>query len=84
LIDLVLSGCALGRPLTITPGVPAERVAALRAAFDQTVKDPEFLAEAKGLHFDVDPVSGLDMAKTVARILAVPPDVARRARHLLE
>ncbi len=84
LLELVLSGCALGRPLTITPGVPAERVAALRAAFDETMKDPEFLAEAKSLHFDVDPIRGVDMVKTVERILNVPPEVARRARHLLE
>jgi len=84
LIDLVLSGCLLGRPLTITPGVPAERVAALRAAFDQTMKDPEFLAEAGSLHFDVDPIRGVDMQKTVERTLAVSPAIAQRARHLLE
>jgi tripartite-type tricarboxylate transporter receptor subunit TctC len=84
LIDLVLSGCALGRPLTITPGVPAERVAALRAAFDQTVKDPQFLAEAKALHFDVDPIHGVDMQTTVDKILDVTPDIARRAKLLLE
>ena len=84
LIDLVLSGCALGRPLTITPGVPADRVAALRAAFDATMKDPEFLAEAKGLRFDVDPIEGADMAKTVERILATRPAIEQRAKHLLE
>jgi len=84
LIDLILSGCALGRPLTITPGVPEDRVAALRAAFDETVKDPEFLAEAKSLHFDVDPIHGVDMQKTIDRILDVTPDVARRAKELLQ
>jgi tripartite-type tricarboxylate transporter receptor subunit TctC len=84
LSDLVLSGCALGRPLTITPGVPAERVAALRAAFDATVKDAEFLAEAKSLNFDVDPLHGVDMQRTIDRILATPDDVKRRAKHLLQ
>ncbi len=84
LIELVLSGCALGRPLAVTPDTPPERVAALRAAFDATVKDPEFLAEAKTLNLDVDPVRGVDMQKTVAHILDTPPDVARRAKHLLE
>jgi len=84
LLDLVLSGCALGRPLTITPGVPVERVAALRAAFDRTVKDADFLAEAKSLRFDVDPVHGVDMQKTVERTLAVSPEIARRAKQLLE
>ena len=84
LIEFVLSGCALGRPLATTPDVPADRVAALRAAFDRTVKDPEFLAEAKSLNFDVDPLRGLDMQNTVAHILATPADVVRRAKHLLE
>ncbi len=84
LIELVLSGGALGRPLATTPDVPPERVAALRAAFDETVKDPEFLAEAKALNFDVDPIHGVDMQTTVERILAAPPDVTRRAKHLLE
>jgi len=84
LIDLVLSGGALGRPLATTPDVPPERVAALRAAFDETMKDREFLAEAKTLNFDVDPIRGIDMQTTVERILTAPPDVARRAKHLLE
>jgi len=84
LIDLVLSGGALGRPLATTPDVPPERVAALRAAFDEAVKDPEFLAEAKTLNFDVNPIRGVDMQTTVERILTAPPDVARRAKHLLE
>ena len=84
LIELVLSGGALGRPLATTPDVPPERVAALRAAFDETVKDPEFLAEARTLNFDVDPIRGVDMQITVERILAAPPDVTRRAKHLLE
>jgi tripartite-type tricarboxylate transporter receptor subunit TctC len=84
LIDLVLSGGALGRPLATTPEVPLERVAALRAAFDETMKDREFLAEAKALNFDVDPIHGVAMQTTVEGILAAPPEVTRRARHLLE
>jgi len=84
LIEFVLSGTALGRPLATTPDVPPERVAALRAAFDATVKDPDFLAEAKSLRLDVDPIHGVDMQQTVAHILDTPPDVVRRAKHLLE
>ena len=84
LIDLIFSGCALSRPLAITPDVPAERVAALRAAFDATMTDPEFLADAKAANLDVDPIHGADMQKTIDHVLAVPPDLARRAKHLLE
>ncbi len=84
MVDLVFSGCALGRPLAITPGVPADRVAALRAAFDQAVKDPEFLADAKAANFDVDPIHGVDMQNTISRILDVPPALAAKAKHLLD
>jgi tripartite-type tricarboxylate transporter receptor subunit TctC len=84
LIELVVSGTQLGRPLAITPGVPAERVAALRAAFDATMQDSEFLAEAKALNFDVEPVRGEDMQNIIAKIMATPKDIAAKAKHLLE
>jgi tripartite-type tricarboxylate transporter receptor subunit TctC len=84
IVDLVFSGSPLGRPLAITPGVPPDRVAALRAAFDQAVKDPEFLADAKTANFDVDPVHGVDQQKIVGHILDVPPDLAAKAKHLLD
>jgi tripartite-type tricarboxylate transporter receptor subunit TctC len=83
-IELVVSGTQLGRPLFITPGVPEERVRALRAAFDATMKDPEFLAEAASLNFDVAPVSGEALQRIVEKVLATPKDLAARARHLLE
>jgi tripartite-type tricarboxylate transporter receptor subunit TctC len=84
LIELVVSGTQLGRPLAITPGVPAERVAALRAAFNAAMKDPEFLAEAKAMNFDVAPVEGVALQKIVEAVLATPKEIAGRARHLLE
>jgi tripartite-type tricarboxylate transporter receptor subunit TctC len=83
-IELVVSGTRLGRPLFITPGVPQERVRALRAAFDATMKDPEFLAEAAALNFEVAPVGGEALQKIVGEVLATPQDLAARARHLLE
>jgi tripartite-type tricarboxylate transporter receptor subunit TctC len=83
-IELVVSGTRLGRPLFITPDVPEERVKALRAAFDATMKDPEFLAEAASLNFEVAPVGGEALQKIVAEVLATPKDLAARARHLLE
>jgi tripartite-type tricarboxylate transporter receptor subunit TctC len=84
LVELVMSGTQLGRPLAITPGVPEERVKALRAAFDATMKDPEFLAEAAKLNFEVAPVGGEAMQKIVEKVLATPKPVAARARGLLE
>lgn len=84
MIELVVSGTQLGRPLFITPGVPEERVKALRAAFDATMKDPEFLAEAAALNYEVAPVDGEALQKIVEKVLATPKDLAARARHLLQ
>ena len=52
--------------------MPAERVAALRKAFDAMVRDPAFLEEARKENFDIDPVSGEAMQKLVAEIVAMP------------
>ena len=84
LIELVVSGTQLGRPLATTPGVPDERVKALRAAFDATMKDPEFLAEAAKLNFEVAPVGGEAMQRIVEKVLSTPQPLAARAKHLLE
>ena len=83
LIELVVSGTQFGRPFA-TNEAPADRVAALRAAFAATMKDPEFLAEAKSLGFEVDPVLGDRMQKVVEKVLATPKDVAVKAKGLLE
>ena len=83
LIELAVSGTQFGRPFA-TNAAPADRVVALRAAFDATMKDPEFLAEAKQLGFEVDPVSGVKMQQTVEKVLATPKAVAARAKGLLE
>jgi tripartite-type tricarboxylate transporter receptor subunit TctC len=84
LTELVVSGTQLGRPFAITPGVPEERVAALRAAFDATMRDPEFRAEAAAMNFEVMPVPGVALQKIVDTVLATPKEIAARARHLLE
>jgi hypothetical protein len=83
LIELVVSGTQLGRPLA-TNAAPADRVAALRAAYAATMKDPEFLAEAKKLNFDVDPVVGEKMQAIIEKILSTPKPIAARAKGLLE
>jgi tripartite-type tricarboxylate transporter receptor subunit TctC len=83
LIELVVSGTQLGRPLA-TNAAPADRVAALRAAYAATIKDAEFLAEAKQLGFEIDPVLGERMQAIVEKVLATPKAIAARAKDLLE
>jgi tripartite-type tricarboxylate transporter receptor subunit TctC len=84
LVDLIMSGAALGRPMATTPGVPEPRLAALRKAFLAAMKDPDFVKETAALNIDVEPVSGEAMQKIVAHVLATPKAVAERAKPLLE
>jgi tripartite-type tricarboxylate transporter receptor subunit TctC len=84
IIELIVSGTELGRPLAFAGGVPADRVAAVRKAFEETMKDSAFLAEAEKLKIEVDPVSGEHMQKVVADVLATPKHLAARARAIIE
>jgi tripartite-type tricarboxylate transporter receptor subunit TctC len=84
LVDLIMSGAALGRPMATTPEVPEPRLRALRAAFLAVMKDPDFVAETEKLNIDVDPVDGEAMQKIVAKVLASPKAVAERAKPLLD
>jgi tripartite-type tricarboxylate transporter receptor subunit TctC len=83
-VELLVSGTRLGRPLATTPGAPEERVKALREAFDAVMKDPEFLKEAAASNIEVDPVRGVDMQEFVKKVLATPKNLAARARELIE
>jgi hypothetical protein len=83
LIELVVSGTQLGRPMA-TNAAPADRVTALRAAFSATMKDREFVAEATQLGFEIDPIHGEKMQKIVEKVLATPKGVATRAKGLME
>jgi hypothetical protein len=80
---VILASEAFGRPLVAGPGTPADRVEILRRAFDQTLKDPELLAEAKKQRMDVDPTNGPELEKLAQEILQQPPEVLARAKKLL-
>jgi tripartite-type tricarboxylate transporter receptor subunit TctC len=66
---------SVARPLAAPPGVPDERVELLRRAFDATMQDAEFLAEARVLRSEVDPMTGAATQSAVAGILATPKPV---------
>ncbi|MCY4486296.1 MAG: hypothetical protein OXF11_04180 [Deltaproteobacteria bacterium] len=63
-----------GRPYTMPPGVPADRVALVRNAFDATMKDPKFLAEAKKLKRPVNPTKGVDLQRMWKESIAASPE----------
>jgi tripartite-type tricarboxylate transporter receptor subunit TctC len=74
---------ALGRPLLMPPGVVAERVAALRAAFAATMADPDFLAEGERVGLGLNaPRSGEQIQEVVERAYQSPPRVIDRLRQL--
>ncbi len=72
-----------GRPYFLPPGVPAERVQALRRAFDATMKDEAFMEEASKIGFAVDPLTGEQVQASVEALAGTPPDVLARVRATL-
>ena len=70
---------AIGRPFAAPPGIPADRKAALIKAFDQTMKDPDLLAEAAKEKIDIAPMSGHEVDELLGRLYAIPPDVIAKA-----
>jgi tripartite-type tricarboxylate transporter receptor subunit TctC len=77
---LYASGSAIGRSVLAPPGVPAERVSALRAAFAAMVRDPEFVADLQRLNVELEPLPGEQVAQLVTRTLSVPAAVRERAK----
>jgi hypothetical protein len=71
------------RPIVAPPGVPAERVAALRAAFAALARDQEFLADAERSKLEIAPVPGEAVDKVVALIASVPPEIVERYANAL-
>jgi hypothetical protein len=67
-------------PLTAPPELPTARAAALRAAFDATMRDPEYLAETKQRGLEVNPMSGAAIDKLIAELYTTPPDVIVSAK----
>jgi len=83
LMELLMGTMAVARPFMAPPGVPEGRATALRRAFDKTMKDEGFLAEAKQLQLDVEPTAGEQAQKIVQAMYATPKAVVERAKKLL-
>ncbi|MFN4283921.1 MAG: Bug family tripartite tricarboxylate transporter substrate binding protein [Alphaproteobacteria bacterium] len=78
-LELLFSPQVTAWPLIAPPDVPADRIKALRASFDATMKDPAFLAEADKLKLEVEPISGEEMHKLVQRLGTFDKSVVERA-----
>jgi tripartite-type tricarboxylate transporter receptor subunit TctC len=78
MLNLVFARQGLGRPYVAPPGVPADRAAALQAAFMATMSDPEFLADAAKGGFDLSPISGKRVSSLVNTAYDTPEDVIKQ------
>jgi tripartite-type tricarboxylate transporter receptor subunit TctC len=81
IMELIYSSETFGRPYMMPPGVPAERVAALRRAFLAALRDPELLAEAERIGLEIDPISGEELQALAEKIYATPPAIIEKARQ---
>jgi len=75
LLTLLAAPHRIGRPYVAPPGLPPERLALLRAAFDATLKDPAFLAEAEKAKLGINPVSGSEMEAVINEVAAMDPSL---------
>jgi tripartite-type tricarboxylate transporter receptor subunit TctC len=83
IFELLYSQGIFGRPYVLPPGVPADRVAALRKAFMATLRDETLRAEAEKMKLDLDPIAGEDLQALVAKLFALPPPIVARAKQAL-
>ena len=83
ILKLILAAQEMARPFAAPPGIPADRKAALVAAFDATMKDKDYLADATKLKIDVNPVSGAELDKLLAELYATPKDVLKQASEAI-
>jgi tripartite-type tricarboxylate transporter receptor subunit TctC len=83
ILELILVRQETGRPIVGPPDVPADRLAILRKAFDATMKDPQFLAEAKKLQLDIDPLDHAAVEKLLANAYAAPKHIVEAAARLV-
>lgn len=82
--NLVFGPQGLGRSFAAPPGVPADRVAALREAFTKTMSDPALLAEAEKIDLDIAPQSGEEVQAFIEKAYTSPPEIITKAKRALE
>jgi hypothetical protein len=82
-LTLIFGPWAYGRPVLAPEGIPEDRLTVLRSAFVATLKDDAFLAEARKLNLEIQPLPPEVIRDTVARIYQTPDDVIQRTRKIL-
>jgi tripartite-type tricarboxylate transporter receptor subunit TctC len=83
-LDFMSLAVAIGRPIATTPGVPAERVAALRQAFDETLRDPAFIADAQRQRLEIRAMAGGELADLVRQVIETPAELRERVKLAIQ
>jgi tripartite-type tricarboxylate transporter receptor subunit TctC len=83
ILKLLISCEAMGRPFLAPPGIPADRAAALRKAFEDTMEDPEFVAERRAAHEPVNPMSWQELDALIKQLYATPKDLLDETRAII-
>ncbi len=84
LTEFIFGQSEISRPLLVHPATPAPIVAVLRRAFDGTMRDPGFLADAEKAKLDIQPMSGEETARAFASFASVPKAIAERASQVMK
>ena len=84
ILNLNASTSIMGRPMLTPPGVPADRLAALRKSFIEAVNHPELKAEVEKVGGEVTLVTGEEMQKAVEEIMATPPEIAAKTQKMIQ
>jgi tripartite-type tricarboxylate transporter receptor subunit TctC len=82
-LELIFSKYQVGRPYFVAPGVPTDRIEALRRAFDDVMKDPELLADSRQSRVEISPISGAEVQAMVEKLYRSPQPLILRARAIL-
>jgi len=84
ILKLVIARQTMARPFVAPPGIPPERLTALRHAFEATMSDPEFLADAQRQNLDVRPVTGAEADELIKQVYATSPDIVKLAAEFMK
>jgi tripartite-type tricarboxylate transporter receptor subunit TctC len=82
-LDLIFSRFDVGRPFVAPPGVPATRVAALQAAFAETMKDPAFKEDVARVNLQINATTGEEIIGLLRKAYKTPPEIVRRTAEIL-
>jgi tripartite-type tricarboxylate transporter receptor subunit TctC len=83
-LDFMSKAVSVGRAVSTTPGVPPERVAALRRAFDAVLKDPEFIREAQVQRAEISPTSGDEVAQVIRELIGAPVELREQVKRAIQ